>query len=109
MSHGVHMTREPDSVISEPDWFRLVETEPDLRRGADFTETTNPRTGEVIRIGSLNLVEWLGHPSGQMVPLNYSRGRVTALNPDDATIERMRSLARELGARVVGDEGESYD
>jgi hypothetical protein len=88
--------------------LQLVERAPDLRRGADFTEATNPVTGEVLRINNLDLTEWLRHPSGQTVQLNYSRGEVTALSPDDSTIDRMKSLARELDARVEGEGGEYY-
>jgi hypothetical protein len=109
MSYAIRITRGLGSEISRSEWLQVVDRAPDLRRGADYTEATNPGTGEVIRINNLDLTEWLGHPSGQIVPLNYSRGEVTALNPDDATIERLKSLARTLGAHVEGEGGEHYE
>jgi hypothetical protein len=43
------------------------------------------------------------------VPLDFRRGQIFANSPDDPTIARMKALARELGARLQGDEGEFYD
>jgi hypothetical protein len=39
---------------------------------------------------------------------HYRDGRVGAKDPDNEMIRKMWAIAQPLGARVQGDEGESY-
>jgi hypothetical protein len=40
---------------------------------------------------------------------DFRDGEIVVKNPDEATVARMIAAARRLGARVEGDDGETYD
>jgi hypothetical protein len=40
---------------------------------------------------------------------DFRNGRVVAKNPDERALAKMITIARHLGARVRGDDGEFYD
>jgi hypothetical protein len=40
--------------------------------------------------------------------LTYGQGEVVVKNPDEPTIAKMIAIAGQLGARVEGDDGETY-
>jgi hypothetical protein len=48
-------------------------------------------------------------PGLVVVPLWWNTGRIVSKNPSDAVIATMREVAKALGARVQGDDGEYYD
>ncbi|ROR46495.1 hypothetical protein [Kitasatospora cineracea] len=48
-------------------------------------------------------------PSLVMVPMWWNAGRIVSKNPSDAVIATMCRVAKELDARVQGDDGEYYD
>ena len=73
----------------------------------EVTATTT--SGETIGYANPLLATWNAHPDDGPVPFDFRKGRVVVKNPDDATLEKMRSLAAALTARVQGDEGEFYD
>ncbi|MFG2757863.1 hypothetical protein [Streptomyces wuyuanensis] len=41
--------------------------------------------------------------------MQWAEGRIVVKNPDETLLEKMRGLARVLGARVQGDDCEYYD
>lgn len=112
MGYDVHVVRgtewsDPLEPIHSHEWRRLVEVSADLM-WVGAVEATTPG-GETLRYTNPDLAAWTAHPSGIEVPFDYRAGRVVVKNPDEATIERLRGLARSLGARVQGDDGEFYD
>ena len=107
MGYGVHIKRHGSSIPQE-EWLAVLGRDPEMRHEGKF-ERTNPQTGEAIRISAPGLAAWLSHPAGKPVLFDLSRGRVSVANPDEPTLAKMISIARLLEARVVGDEGETYD
>ncbi|WP_042409939.1 hypothetical protein [Streptacidiphilus carbonis] len=61
----------------------------------------------------ISVAEWeavvAADPGLGAVPLWWNVGRIVSKNPSDAVITRMREVAKALGARVQGDDGEYYD
>jgi hypothetical protein len=113
MGYDLHVHRgdewsdlPPDAEISLEEWRAYVAGATDLRMD-DAVETQSP-TGEVIRMESPGLTTWTGAPGGGPVIFDFRGGRVVVANPDEPTIARLGEVARALGARVQGDEGEFY-
>jgi hypothetical protein len=111
MGYELRIVRAADSTkpveISMAEWRAAVEASTDLRLiGA--IEVRTP-AGETVRYENPGLAEWRGHPEALPVPLDFRRGQIFANSPDDPTIARMKALARQLDARLQGDEGEFYD
>jgi hypothetical protein len=54
--------------------------------------------------------EWRAYAAGkpELEVFDFREGRVAVKNPDEATIATMLVVARALGARVEGDDGEIY-
>lgn len=101
-----HWTDSDASPIGEGDWARLVGSDPDLEMTGVAEADTSDGT---LRYENRGLAVWRGHPSGEKVWFDFRRGRVVVKNPDEATIEKMLVVAQGLGARVVGDDGETYE
>ena len=68
-----------------------------ITRAAEWSQNEGHEIGEV---------EWLALNVGE--PFYWADGNVVCKNPDAAMIERMVEMARRLGARVQGDDGELY-
>jgi hypothetical protein len=62
-----------------------------------------------LRITDPLLTEWRAHPSGGPVWISHFRGNFSIKNPDEECLAKMRQIAKALGARVQGDDGEFYD
>jgi len=77
--------------IPREDWDAHVAEQEDLVAGRD------------------GIVRWTGHPDGRDVRLEWELGRVSADEPDEATLARLAALADELAAIVQGDDCEHYD
>jgi hypothetical protein len=105
ITRGKHWTDSDASPIAQSDWERLVGSDPDLEMTGVAEADTPDGT---LRYENRGLAVWRRHPSGENVWFDFRQGRVVVKNPDEATIEKMLAVARELGARVVGDDGEAY-
>ncbi|MGW5663948.1 hypothetical protein ACWEWG_28320 [Streptomyces sp. NPDC003758] len=108
MGYYVHITRrenwwdEKGQDISTTEWEEAVAADPDLamipmpegRQGGTqwVAETVPRREAESCR-----------------EPLWWRSGRIVAKHPTDALIAKMCQVAKALGARVQGDDGEYYD
>src|SRR5438309_2657802 len=113
MGYEIHIERDPPLTLQE--WQSAVQTTEGVRLNPSGSSATNPRTGEVISIGGgegdsqLRVEgEWLScfrwRPSGSVV---FKAGnRFT--DPSSPVRQAARELARKLGAKGVGDEGEEY-
>ena len=76
-----------------------------------YAEATTPK-GETIRVESEGLAVWTAYSkhglNGNMAWLDLERGCIDVKNPDEEILNKMRSIAARFGARVVGDEDETY-
>ena len=73
-----------------------------ITRRKDWADAEGPEISEQ---------EWLAHIAGDpdLASLVCIGGNVDAKNPDRPLIRKMVSAAAALGAKVQGDDGESYD
>jgi hypothetical protein len=122
MAYEIHITRlGPDghsAPITFSDWRAAVEQTPNIRLAGADHQIGNPQTGEVIRIAHAGGdAEVLLSEDGQWRRVfRWSRtGRISFRAPrdfdrPDCDIRHIAAdLARVLGARLVGDEGETYE
>ncbi len=118
MAYGVHIGRAVGNPITLKEWMDAVDCAADVQLSAEApTVVTNPVTGEQISNShSSGNAEIFDHDGQAWVPaFRWFEGRISANAARDfdtpETYQRsiMRVLAAQLGAKIVGDEGETYD
>jgi len=110
MGYDLHITKAQfdwetkEFPISLSEWEGVATGDPDLRYA-----TENYYQRRTLGGGSERIHPWLlvSHP--EEPPLWFMDGAISCKNPDEATIRKMVVLAEKLGARVIGEEGETYD
>jgi hypothetical protein len=91
-----------ESPIPKDLWDSLVASDSELELSTeDYYE--RQVKGKIERF---HPVIWVKHPDRP--PFWFIDGAIDAKNPDKATIKKMGALARELSAKVLGEEGEEY-
>ena len=116
MGYDLHITRKENwfgagPSISLQDWLAYMADDPELRHDG-FAEIT-AGNGMVVRIESEGLCVWTAYSGSErgndVCWLAWSDdGNIDTKNPDPEIRRKMWSIARRLGARVQGDEGEFY-
>lgn len=116
MGYDVHITRAKDWLDSElhpislEEWCAYVNRDPEMRLDG-HAEASLPN-GEVLRMESAGLAVWKAYAgrdaNGNEAWFYYYDYRIIVKNPDKGILQKMRIIASELGARVIGDEGEEY-
>lgn len=118
MAYAVHIKHKDGQPIHLEDWRRAVEITDDVRFGDQATAfVTNPATGEQISNPHMQGMAELFDSGGQVwvSMFRWFDGIVSArASRDFDTFDShqrsvMRALATQLGAQVVGDEGELYE
>ena len=113
MGYDVHITKAKEwlgskrTPILESEWLALVSADETLEvdiqsySGRDSEDGTSRRQHPVM---------WLAHtdPQGDHPSFWYEDGRIFRKNPDDPTLKKMIEIARQLDAKVLGDEEEEY-
>ncbi|MBB6099564.1 hypothetical protein HNR42_003014 [Deinobacterium chartae] len=115
MGYDLHITRaqhhadSPEFPITLKEWQAYLETDPEMRPDG-YAEVRVD--AQVLRYENPGLAVWTGwsrHGQGSDCAwFNYDRGEIVVKNPDEEMLEKMKRIARQLGARVMGDEGEEY-
>ncbi len=113
MGYDIHITRASEWSESEKtpiavDAWKKVIAEDKSFVATNAAVATNPKTGEEIRVPGAAMAIWTDSKTGKQAHFDYRQGRITVKNPDEAMIAKMKDVAKKLGARVVGDEGEEY-
>ena len=105
MGYEFHITRkehwsDPDdhNIISFEEWFNYANNDPEL---------------EIDVQNGPGFFFWTAHPERKGEAsywINYNKrdGDIHSKRPDDATIDKMVSIAKALNAKVQGDDGELY-
>lgn len=112
MGYDVHITRASAWSESELDpitlgeWLVYVKSDSEMRLDG-FAEARTP-ADEVLRYENPGLAVWTGWSRSGQAWFDHRNGRIVVKNPDDEILAKMCSIAREIGARVQGDEGEYY-
>jgi hypothetical protein len=110
MAYNLHIERlgfreeSEDGLITESEWIEYCNKKSDLSFETKVV-TTNPNTGEEISFPGL-FCYW-ADLSGKLHIFSFSSGRVT-FGGEDIQIPKAKEIAHDLGAIVVGDEGEEY-
>ncbi len=100
MGYDVHITRADDwtenqgKEITAEEWLAIVNADSDL--------IPLPENGKYFVI-------WRGATKYPETWFDWFAGNINTKAPDKATLGKMLQMARLLGAKVQGDEGEIYD
>jgi hypothetical protein len=111
MGYDLHIVRTRQWVdadrhpITKADVDALIAADTELSWStSDFFETTNPETGEAIRITTrYYAIEWKG-----TITFWWDGKEIECKNPAESQQVKMIKMARVLRAMVVGDEDEIY-
>jgi hypothetical protein len=114
MSYDLHITRSElwfeseENAITFEEWRQVIEDDPELTL-TGFAETKLP-DGSVLRMEDKGLAVWekRGLLKKSHAWFYHANGQIQVSGPDKTVIEKMKSIAEKLRARVVGDECEEY-
>jgi hypothetical protein len=99
VGYDLHITRakswalNTNNRISTKEWLAYVEKDPELSLSPD---------------GGPYFAKWSGKSKLTEPWLDWHDGNIETKSPDEALIDKMVAIARDLGATVQGDEGEIY-
>lgn len=102
MGYDLHITRKDDwadetgPVITAEEWRALIDSDSELE--------LDSHTRCVMSDGEFVFAAW----NGQTGALGHYAGEITSKNPDELLIAKMIEIANRLGAKVQGDDGETY-
>ena len=115
MGYDIHITRraswwdENGPVITQEEWETYIAADPELRLDGYIEGATT--SGATLRMEDPGIAVWTTHPRleehGGWISLDED-GNIVVKNPDEAFLRKMWQIAQALGARVIGDEGETY-
>ena len=109
MSYYVTITRKPSPYwhsgeqISEAEWRNIALSHSDIR------PPTELELAKVAPFGSESDLVWTGHPTHPVVWFDWYEGQIEVKNPDAIILTKMAALAKQLGAHLIGENGEVYD
>jgi hypothetical protein len=100
VGYDIHIIRsdhwsdiEPDQQITAQEWLAYVSGDPELQLAG--------YNGEYFAL-------WSGQSRYPDPWFDWSLGRIHTKNPDPPLVAKAIEIARALGARVQGDDGEIY-
>ena len=116
MGYDMHITRnvywfeaeQSSNDISSDEWLSYIHSD-----GSEL-ELVNTHGLKVAQEEAKlqeppGFCEWTAHPQNERPWFDYSHGDISTKNPDEPTIIKMISMAKELNAKVQGDDGEVYE
>ena len=80
--------------ISAEEWLAIIEADPEL--------LVHPINGPTFAL-------WLRPGQGPRGWIDWEAGNLWAQDPDRALLRKMLGIAKKLGAKIQGDEGELYE
>jgi hypothetical protein len=118
MGYDLHITRKESwhdddnsSDTSLTEWIQYLQADSEMRLD-NFAEAT-ATNGEYVRIESEEMSVWTKY-SKDGIDGNHAwfypyNGNIVVKNPDIEIRNKMLDIARQLNAKVQGDDGEIYD
>ena len=115
MADSIYIKRTNEK-ITEPEFQKLIEESEDLRIDNKGPTGTNPFTGEKVEFKApgTNAAMLIDNEWRQV--FRCYKGRITFNatrsffeNPNEPIRKMARAIAKKLNAKVVGEEGESYE
>ncbi|EMI24358.1 hypothetical protein [Rhodopirellula europaea] len=117
MGYEIHIQRGDDSAITLQEWCDAVDAADGVRLSTEDVVARNPATGEEIRIGRRDgdAQVYFSDDDAWVSCLHFSQGRISFrpgndFDDKDSPFRRaLVAIAAHLDAKLVGDEGETYD
>lgn len=118
MAYEIHIKRKNGQPIELDEWVKAVENVENVRSSHAATSVvTNPATGEQVSNPHMQgMAELFDLGSQSWIPMfRWFEGRISTRASlafetyDSHQRSVMRALASQLGAQIVGDEGEIYE
>ena len=108
MGYEVNIQREDENNrISIKEWLNYIDSDSEFKRIEEFSADLG--NDEILTVPTPNGGLWKSN-KGE-VPFTFSEkyGEITVKNPEQWIIEKMISIAENLNAQVLGEEGEKYN
>jgi len=93
-----------DSPIQEAEWLEVANKCAELKISMNDCYSRKGDDGQIE-----NYHPWLITSLPDNPPLWFIDGAINTTNPDIKTIKFMVNLAKRLDAKVIGEDGETYD
>jgi hypothetical protein len=113
MAQELHITR--DGGIPLDEWKRAVAAVPGLRLDSSGSSARNPKTGVTISVEGHDgdtavFLDGLWRPVFRYYDgwVSFKSGPLSLDDPNDPVWRSAVTLARVLGARIIGDGGEEF-
>jgi hypothetical protein len=118
MGYDLHITKKTNWFdedvkhdISQEDWKIYIQHDSEMILEG-FAEATT-QNQESIRFEDKSIAVWTkyskNNSNGNFAWFYLSSGNITVKNPDKEIIQKMLQIAKNMQARLQGDEGEYYD
>ena len=108
MGYELNILREDENnKINKKEWITYMESDAEFNRIEEFSADLGD--SELLTVATPNGGLWKSD-KGE-VPFTFSEkyGEITVKSPEHWIIEKMISIAKNLNATVIGEEGEKYD
>lgn len=117
MSYEVHITRKEDwsdqegPVITRDDWVSYIAIDKSLELDGDRAAKVDPRVASGAKDPThTRWKDWPGRADGEREAWMWlENGNVVVSDADAAFRRKLFLIADSLGARLVGDDGETYN
>lgn len=107
MSYDLHIVRADDwldasqNPIGRDELEAVVAADPELTLDEDQFVSMSNRSGRTNRYP---IVLWNGNPA-----FWWYEDQIICSTPDEPLVRKLVEIANKLNAKVIGDDGESYD
>ncbi|HUM53411.1 MAG TPA: hypothetical protein PK431_16430 [Chitinophagales bacterium] len=115
MGYSLYITRKehwaddnsPHLDISLNEWLEYVNNDKELTLNPTAYRYTKKDSNEEVY--ALGFADWTGNKDVEGAWFDYSDGIIDSKNPEPETINKMKQIAIALNAKLMGDDGETYD
>lgn len=105
ISRAKDWTESKKTPITLIEWTDFTKTDPEFRL-VDAGVAKNPATGETIEVKGSGMAVWTDPKNKKEWYFSYHEGEISVRDPEGDVLTKMKSIARKLKAKVIGDEGE---
>ena len=115
MGYNLHITRQEHWAEDENtnlriplnEWLEYVKCDKELTLDPTAYSYAIKDSDEVFY--PPGFADWTGNKNIEGAWFDYKNGRIESKNPEQETINKMKQIAKALNAKLMGDDGETYD